>query len=295
MTSRKSKQQGSLPQVVLLGTGTPGPDPERSGPATAVIVNDKPYLVDFGPGVVRRAVAAYQKGVTAFGAGAVRLRTIFLTHLHADHTAGYPDLIFTPWIMGRKEPLEVYGPKGIRTMTKHVLKAWELDVSNRIEGLDNLPPTGCKVITHEIGPGPIYKDQHLKVIAFPVCHGTVKNAFGFRFETSTKTIVISGDTSPAQTVEDNCRGCDVLVHEAYSEHTFEQVSPKWQAYRRRYHTSSRELAEMASRVRPKLLVLYHRSNPGGGLALANPEGVLLDEIRRCYDGPVAIGHDLDIF
>src|SRR6185437_13674988 len=101
-------------RVVMLGTGTPFPDPERSGPATAVIVDDFPYLVDFGPGVVRRMMAAYQRGVGAFGRAAVNVTTAFLTHLHSDHTMGYPDLIFTPWMMGRREPLKVFGPPGIK-------------------------------------------------------------------------------------------------------------------------------------------------------------------------------------
>src|SRR5437764_8844852 len=85
-----SAHGGSTPrtQIVMLGTGTPRPDPERSGPATAIVVNGAPYLVDFGPGVVRRAAAACRNGVTAFGPAATELRTVFVTHLHADHTAG---------------------------------------------------------------------------------------------------------------------------------------------------------------------------------------------------------------
>ena len=47
----------SATQVVMLGTGTPIPTPERAGPATAIVVDGKAYLVDFGPGVVRRAAA----------------------------------------------------------------------------------------------------------------------------------------------------------------------------------------------------------------------------------------------
>src|SRR5687768_889741 len=82
-------------RVVLLGTGTPSPDPERSGAATAIVVNGTPYLIDFGPGVVRRIAAASQRGVT--GLGVVNVRVAFVTHLHSDHTAGYPDLILTPW------------------------------------------------------------------------------------------------------------------------------------------------------------------------------------------------------
>src|SRR5713226_2465977 len=93
-------------QVVMLGTGTPLPDPDRSGPSTAIVVNGTGYIVDAGTGVVRRAAAARDKGVQALEP--TNLRIAFLTHLHADHTLGLPDLILTPWIMGRKQPLELY-------------------------------------------------------------------------------------------------------------------------------------------------------------------------------------------
>ena len=111
----------SKTQVVLLGTGTPTPDPDRSGPATAIVVNGTPYLIDFGPGVVRR-VAAAQRGVQ--GLSVVDLKVVFLTHLHSDHTVGYPDLILTPWAIGRAHALEVYGPKGLARMTGHILEAY---------------------------------------------------------------------------------------------------------------------------------------------------------------------------
>src|SRR5258708_9282834 len=120
----------SATKIVMLGTGTPAPDPDRSGPATAIVVNDTPYLVDVGPGVVRRIAAAYHNGVTAFGFGGSNLNTGFLTHLHADHTAGYPDLILTPWLMGRPQPLDVYRPRGLPAMTRDVAKACELDIAN---------------------------------------------------------------------------------------------------------------------------------------------------------------------
>ena len=98
--------------VVMLGTGTPLPDPARSGPATAIVANDTAYLVDAGAGIVRRAAAARDKGVRALEPTSLRIG--FLTHLHADHTLGLPDLMITPWIMGRKEPLELYGPEARR-------------------------------------------------------------------------------------------------------------------------------------------------------------------------------------
>jgi ribonuclease Z len=118
-------------QVVMLGTGTPQPDPERAGPSTAVIVNDTAYVVDAGVGVVRRAAAAQQKGIAALAP--TKLRVVFLTHLHSDHTLGLPDLIFTPWIMGREEPLELYGPAGTQAMVDGILQAYRIDVKTRTE------------------------------------------------------------------------------------------------------------------------------------------------------------------
>ena len=282
-------------KLVMLGTGTPFPDPDRSGPATAIIANDTPYLVDFGPGVVRRAAAAYRNGVTAFGAGAANLRIAFLTHLHSDHTMGYPDLIITPWMMGRSTPLTVYGPSGLEAMTRHVLEAWQVDIDNRLNGPEARLRGGVGVRVHAIEPGAIYRDDNVTVTAFRVDHGHMKNAFGFRFDAPDRSIVISGDTRPTPTLLDHCRGCDVLVHEAYSCHTFERVPAKWQNYRRTHHTSSEELAELANRVKPGLLILHHRSNAGGSPTLPDPESVLIEELRRLYAGPIVTAHDLDVF
>jgi ribonuclease BN (tRNA processing enzyme) len=282
-------------QIVMLGTGTPRPDPERSGPATAILANGTPYLIDFGPGVIRRAAAAYQRGVTALGRGVTDVTTAFLTHLHVDHTAGYPDLILTPWIMGRTRPLQVYGPKGLAAMTRHVLAGWQVDIANRIEGIDRLPAAGCEVKVHEIEAGCVYKDGNVRVTAFRVSHGTVEDAFGYRFETQDKVIVISGDTAPTEAMVEHAKGCDVLIHEAYSEQTFNQVSPRWQEYRRNYHTSSQELASLAGRISPGLLILYHRVNVGAPITAPNPEEAVLNEIRRTYRGDVVVGHDLDVY
>jgi ribonuclease BN (tRNA processing enzyme) len=279
-------------QIVMLGTGTPVPDPDRSGPATAIIVNGAPYLVDFGPGVVRRVTAAYRNGVTAFGPSAVNIKTAFLTHLHSDHTIGYPDLIFTPWVMGRKSPLTVYGPTGIKAMTENVLKAWIVDIDARVNGRHNA--TGCQVHAHEIGPGVIYQDPNVTVTAFSAHHQEMRDSFGYRFEASDRTVVISGDSTPTQAIIDHGQGCDVLIHECYSMASYEKVAPEWQEFRRTNHTSSRELAEIANRTKPGLLVLYHRANAGGGDANPNSEQELIDEVRRFYPGPVVTGHDLDV-
>jgi ribonuclease BN (tRNA processing enzyme) len=281
-------------QIVMLGTGTPSPDPDRSGAATAIVVNGTPYLIDFGPGVIRRAAAANQKGIK--GLSITSLRVAFLTHLHSDHTAGYPDLILSPWTVGRTHPLEVYGPSGLKEMTEHILKAYQEDIRIRLKDKADVPGAaeGIKVHVHEIKPGVVYKDENVTVRAFLVNHGDVPQAFGYRFETSDRTIVISGDAAPSQSIIDNAKGCDVLIHEAYSMMTYNYVLPKYQEYRRKHHTSSLELAEIANQARPGLLILYHRANPGG-IGRPNPEEAVLEEIRQTYGGKIVTGHDLDVF
>ncbi len=202
-------------KIVLLGTGTPSPIPERSGPATAIVVNDTAYLVDFGPGVVRRAYgAATTRSIPALQP--IRLRVAFVTHLHSDHTAGYPDLILTPWTVGRQSPLEVYGPKGIKEMTEHVLQAYRVDIETRTnpEGNQRTFPDGHKVNAHEVAAGVVYKDANVTVTAFATKHAM--ESYGYRFDTADRSIVISGDTNPTQATIDACHGCDVLIHEVHT-------------------------------------------------------------------------------
>ena len=120
-------------------------------------------------------------------------------------------------------------------------------------------------------------------------HGAWEQAFGYRFQTPDRTIVISGDTGPDSHIDQQCQRCDVLVHEVYSEAGFAKRPPEWQQYHARYHTSSRQLGAIASRARPGLLVLYHQ------LIWSSTEDDLLKEVRSAYDGQVVSAHDLDVF
>ena len=288
----------TITEVVLLGTGTPLPDPERAGPSIAIVVNDTPYLVDAGTGLVRRAAAARDKGVVALRP--TNLKIGFLTHLHSDHTLGLPDLMITPWIMGRKEPLELYGPPGTLEMVSHILAAYEVDRKIRTEGLEHSNNTGWKANVHEIKPGAIFKDANVTVTAFAVRHGNV-NAYGYRFATPDRAIVITGDTSPTDAIADNCHGCDFLIAEAYTKESFDLVPPAWKQYRLAYHTSAQQLGEIATHAKPGLLILFHRGNAGCDQAgteecrKAGDEEHLLKEVRQAYTGKVVAGHDLDVY
>ena len=140
-----------ITKVVFLGTGTPNPDPRHSGNSVAVVVRGVPYLVDMGPGLVRKAAAlSPEYGGQIEGLNVTNIRRIFVTHLHSDHTAGYPDLILTPWVMGRNEPLHVYGPEGLRRMTENILEAYSEDIRIRLYGIEKADNKGWRVKVREI-------------------------------------------------------------------------------------------------------------------------------------------------
>jgi ribonuclease BN (tRNA processing enzyme) len=273
-------------RVVLLGTGNPGPLPDRSGPATAIVVNDTAYLVDFGPGVVRRANAAFlDKGIKALEP--TNLRVAFVTHLHSDHTVGYPDLIFTPWTVGRHVPLEVYGPKGIKAMTEHIEEAYRVDIETRTnpDGNQHEFPEGHKVNVHEISAGIVYKDANVTVTAFPTKHAM--ESYGYRFDTPDRSIVISGDTNPTQATIDACHGCDVLIHEAHTPAWLATRPEMFQKFAAKYHTTTPQLAELARQAKPRLLILYHYSS-------VTNDAMMSDMLAR-YSGHFVIGRDLDVY
>jgi ribonuclease BN (tRNA processing enzyme) len=308
--SHSPSQPTARTRVVLLGTGTPVPDPDRSGPATAIVVDDSAYLVDFGPGIVRRAeLAALNRNIPAVEPG--NLKVAFVTHLHSDHTAGYSDLILTGWTAGRKVPLEVYGPSGLQSMTEHILEAYRVDIETRTN--PNGPmrdvgrfPEGWKVHAHEIKSGVIYRDERVKVTAFATKHAM--ESYGYRFETPDRTIVISGDTNPVEATINACNGCDVLIHEAQPLELLVKMPESIQSFVAKYHTTTEQLAELANKAKPKLLVIYHTVSFPPGIApprllppkspadalYASPE-MLQKEIGSRYSGKVVIGKDLEVY
>jgi ribonuclease Z len=278
-------------KVIILGSGTPIPDPSASGPCVAVVVNGQAYLFDAGPGVVRRAQAAAEKfGMAALDA--TNLTRLFVTHLHSDHTLGYPDLMLTPWVVGRRQPLEVYGPVGMAAMTEHLKEAYAADIQVRTEGPENLSRRALAINVHEIAEaGPVYRDANVTVRAIAVPHGTWPQAFGYAIDAAGRSIVISGDTAPSDAILEACQGCDVLVHEVYSADRFDLVfGSRRGQYHSTFHTSTRQLAELASKAKPKLLILYHQLYFG-----PQAEVDLEKEIRRTYAGVVVNGKDLTAY
>lgn len=285
-TSFISNSRTRSTEVILLGTGTPYPDPAASGPATAVVVGGRVLLFDAGPGVMRRLKAA---NLPINGPEA-----LFITHLHSDHTLGYADLILTSWVMRRRAPFPVYGPRGLRRMTNHLLAAYSEDINIRANGLEHEVAGGYRVDVHEIRGGIVYEKDGVRVTAIAVQHGAWKNAFAYRIDTGNRSIVISGDTRPSEELVKAAQGVDILIHEVYSA---ARLKPEdrpggqdWPRYCREYHTSDVELGALAVRIRPKLLILDHVIRMG-----ASDEELLAGVRAGGYNEKAVIGRDLERF
>jgi ribonuclease Z len=270
-------------EVILLGSGTPYPDPNAAGPATAVVVGKRVFLFDAGSNVMR--------GMNAAGLPISGPEAVFITHLHSDHTFGYADLILTSWMMRRVSPLQVYGPHGLQRMTRHFLEAYAQDIYVRTYGLEREIAGGYRVNVHEIKPGLVYERDGVLIRAIPVPHGSWKEAYGYRIDTPDRSIVISGDTRPSEALVRASEGVDVLVHEVYSPlHVAPENRPGgkfWPQYMREFHTSDVELGSIASRAKPKLLVLTHIIRSGSS------DADLVEGVRAGgYTGAIQIGKDL---
>ena len=281
------KAQNTDTKLILLGTGTPFADPTKSGPSLAIVVNNTSYIVDCGPGVVRRAAEASKLGFPSLEAS--QLKTLFITHLHSDHTIGLADIILTPAVLDRNAPISIYGPVGSKKMTDDLMSAYKEDIAIRINGLEKGDAIAYQVYTNEIKEGQIYKDSNLTVTAFNVQHGQWDHAFGFVFQTKDKKIVISGDCTYSENLIKYAKDCDILVHEVYSDAGLKKRTQRWQDYHSTFHTSTYQLADIANQVKPKLLILNHQLTFGTSLQS------LLDEVQSKYKGVVVNGSDLDVF
>ncbi len=173
-------------------------------------------------------------------------------------------------------------------MVQHIQKAWKQDIGIRLHGLEPSVPIAYEIHARDVRQGEIYRDVHLRVIAFEVKHGTWAHAFGYRFEAPDKTIVLSGDTTYSDALIQAARGCDILVHEVYSQKGWERRTPQWQRYHAAFHTSGPDLRKLAEKVGPKKLVLYHQ------LPMGEAPGQVLQEIRVHFHGDVIYGEDLQV-
>lgn len=276
-------------RVTLLGTGRPDPAIDRFGPSTLIEVGGQTLLFDCGRGATQRL---WQLGIPLS-----RVSDVFFTHLHSDHTVGLPDLWLTGWLptpFGRRDTsLGVWGPVGTQSMTAALRQAfaWDLDRRSRGEGL---PPAGAVLDAHDVQPGVVLERGGVRVTAVRVDHGgLLEPAYGYRVDYRGRSVVISGDTRPSESLASAAAGVDVLVHEVIAAPA--ALLEQSETARRivGFHTLPEDAGRIFARARPRLAVYSHvvlLSTDPKFPAPAVTE--LVPRTRTTYDGPLEVGEDL---
>lgn len=271
--------------LTLLGTGTPIPDRDRHGPSQAIEISGEVILVDCGAGVMHRVLEA--------GLNVNAISHVLLTHLHSDHVSGLVDLLWAGWV-GRwwTVPPVLVGPQGTREFVDRLLYAFDEDIRLRTdEGA--LTKEGLRPRIVEIEDGWIQSVDGWKVTGFRVDHFPVQNAFGFRFESDGRVVVISGDTRMCENLAKYSVGADILVSEVAWEEGMSNAiemsdGPQRARWERilKYHMSSIEIGKLAQHAMVNHLVLTHLMLVGG-----EPEN-LISDVRGSFSGKVSVGTDL---
>jgi len=266
-------------KVTLLGTGSPRPTISRFGPSILVEAGNQKLLFDCGRGSTQRL---YQLKIPF-----AEVTTLFLTHLHSDHTIGIPDLWLTGWVMGRNAALRVWGPAGTKEMMAHLEQAYAFDVHIRRDVDTKLPGEGAVVVARDIDEGVVYDDAGLKVTAFLVDHGPVKPALGYRIDFAGRSVTLSGDTSFSENLIHFAHGTDVLIHEVIDPEAYREVVNTFTAEQRQkvieHHTTPEQAGIVFTRVKPKLAVYSHIVPPDV------PD--IIPHTRKTYSGPLEVGQD----
>ncbi|RPJ70398.1 MAG: MBL fold metallo-hydrolase [Acidobacteria bacterium] len=285
--SQPARDAQARTRLVLLGTaGGPTPKLQRAAPAQAIVAGDRVYLVDCGDGVARQMRLARLPFA--------QLRAVFITHQHSDHNAGYGPLFLLGWTSGLETPVDAYGPPPLEQMTRLLLEAYDFDIKTRMAD-EGLRPLVSLVRPHELtAAGEVFRDDRVKVTCAVNRHPPIAHSFAYRFDTTDRSIVISGDTSYAEKVRDLARGADVLVHEALYKSYWERPdAPQPPAVVRHIlasHTDAVEVGRLAADAGVKTLVLSH-------FVPSDPPDAVTDEqwiaaASRHFKGRVILGKDL---
>ncbi len=284
--------------VVLCGTGSPMPDPERAQSCAIVYAGGKVFLIDAGLGGWDR-LARFQLPVGG-------LTGILITHFHSDHISGIPDIALNSWAAGRRDALALYGPPGVETVAKGFDLAYSLDDGYRIahhgpeffseEGAAYLPivvdvPNRDSAVT-------VYDEGGVKVTAFRVSHEPVDPAYGYRIDYRGRSVVFSGDTKKDGNVARFGKDADVLIHEALADHMVHMLEEglEHRGDRRAkvmhdipdYHATPVQAAEIANEAGAKLLVYTHIVPR---LPNAIAERVFLRGVSDVRNDGVTLGYD----
>jgi len=295
-------------QLVLLGTqGGPNVNLRRSQNASAVVVDGRPYLIDCGYGTVRSLVAS--------GVGYQQLGSVFLTHLHDDHTSDIPALLTQQWTGSKATPTTVYGPYGTAALIEAAVAFLKANADIRIvdEGRTTRPETLYRGqdITATAKPAPAFSDDRVKVSTVENAHFPDRakanmryRSISYRIETPTRSIVISGDTAYSPGLVELARGADLFVCEVIDLSIYNSMMAQAKAAEAKgnvnsvakhvaeTHSTTVDVGRMAAEAKVKTLVLSHLL-PGSNRNATQefPDTTYIEGVRQHFSGQVIIGRD----
>jgi len=269
--------------VTLLGTGTPGLYPDRFSSANLVEAGGLKLLIDAGRGATLRI------GQLGYSLG--QIDATFLTHMHSDHVSGLADMFMTsyirvPYIGGRTEPFQLYGPTGTQKLADGLVMAHGWDIETRIED-EGVPLAATTIQAHEAEEGVVFDQNGVTVTTFPVNHGDkIENAVGYRVDYKGKSVLFSGDTTYEPNVVTYAKGVKLLIHEVGMA-TEKMMQHPSTATVLAHHTSPEDVGRIFSQAAPDYAVYSHMVLMGDP-----PIQELISRTRSTYDGPLVIGEDL---
>lgn len=285
-------------RVVVCGSASPlGDDPDRAQACIAVVTPDHFFVFDVGARSPQRIVQARLP--------IERLSGVFITHFHSDHIAGLPDLNLNSWVQGRPEPLDVFGPPGVRSVVGGFNMAYRLDRSYRTahHGVELLAPDRGAMQANTIATDEVvWQDEELTVTSFTVEHPPIEPAVGYRVDYRGRSVVISGDTNASDSLFIAAQDADLLLHDALSRTLLDPMISSATALGVPrlpiimndvidYHADKMSLPERAKNAGVKQLAYYHMV-PVPTNALTErmfrrgiPEDVILTRDLHTFDLP----------
>lgn len=276
-------------RLILLGTkgGPRVGEAGRSNPATLLLINDVPYVVDCGYGVSRQLLKA--------DVALNRVRYIFITHHHSDHNIEFGTLCYNAWITGLPIRIDAYGPVGLRKLAQDFFASQQFDIDIRIP--DEGRPDPRKLVSiHEFArPGLVMQNQDVKVTSFRVHHPPITQSYAYRFDAKDRSIVISGDTAYMPGLANFARGADVLVHEVMYLPGIEGLlkrlpnAARLRQHLMAAHTLPEDVGRIAASAGVKTLVLTHFV-PGDDPSITDEQWS--EGARKYFKGQIIVGKDL---
>jgi len=303
---------GPLPpgtHLVLLGTQAgPGVGLTRSQTASIVAVDGVPYLFDCGYGTVRQ--------LTAANVGVARVSTVFLSHLHNDHTSDLVALFAHQFTGSKATPTEVYGPPGTQALVRAAGDFLRADVEIRSVDEGRTNRTDMLVHGHDVAataaPTLVYRDEHVTVITAENTHfpdrakqQMAHRSLAYRVETKTRSIVFSGDTAYSKNLVELARGVDLFVCEVMAQSVYDRNMELAKAdadagrttsvarHVAETHSTPADVGRMAAEAKVKTVVLYHQIAGQRPLnSLDTSASTFVDGVHAAFTGEVIVGQDL---